>query len=117
MKKFLAFFLLALLPFQSVWALAAEYCGKDEPVAQSTHFGHHEHTDSHAAPAQPDNDGNSDSGHSDCGVCQLAHGYTLTTSVLSEIESGATPVLQSPPQHLPSARLTRPERPKWSPVV
>ncbi|MBL8517587.1 MAG: DUF2946 family protein [Betaproteobacteria bacterium] len=117
MKKFLAFFLLALLPFQSVWALAAEYCGKDEPVAQSTHFGHHEHADSHAAPAQPDNDGNADSGHSDCGVCQLAHGYTLTASVLSEIESGATPVLQSPPQHLPSARLTRPERPKWSPVV
>jgi hypothetical protein len=39
-------------------------------------------------------------------VCQLAHSYSLTASVLSEFESGTAPVSQSPPQHLPSARLT-----------
>lgn len=48
MRKLFVIFLLVLMPLQSSWAVAAEYCTHHEEDAAAQHFGHHadEHADS-----------------------------------------------------------------------
>ena len=49
MRKLVAIFLLVLIPLQSSWAVAAEYCTHHEENAAAQHFGHH--ADEHANSA------------------------------------------------------------------
>jgi hypothetical protein len=119
MKKIIALLLLALLPLQSAWALAAEYCGEDEAMTQASHFGHHDHEDDHAAaPVSTSDAPDAEScGHADCGLCQLAHGYALAHSVVTAFGTGTGLARQPAANLLPSALTARPERPQWlSPV-
>lgn len=87
MRRFLIIVMMFLLPFQSVWSVAATLCAHEGPDA--AHFGHHEHRH-HAAgasnTAQSDDSaahGDSDqpgSYHPDCGVC---HGVGAAVSSVS----------------------------------
>lgn len=70
MRRLFLILLLAMLPLQFSWAVAASYCQHEQGKAV-THFGHHAHNhagnaDSDGEPAkksQPDND---------CCICHLA---------------------------------------------
>lgn len=52
MRRFIAIFLLMLLPLQFSWAAVGVYCGH-ESGAWAQHLGHHEHAHQHA-PAEQD---------------------------------------------------------------
>jgi len=56
MKKFLAIFLLVLLPLQFSWAAMASYCEHETSVT-ATHPGHHTHD--HASVDQKESSKNS----------------------------------------------------------
>jgi hypothetical protein len=43
MRRLIAVFMLALLPFQFSWSAVAAYCMHESSTAQSQHLGHHEH--------------------------------------------------------------------------
>jgi hypothetical protein len=83
-RKFLALFLIVLLPLQWSWAVSAAPCDH-EVTAHPAHFGHH--GPSHGEPAGPlDAVGSAaadlgDDGHADCGTCQLGS----ATAVLSNL--------------------------------
>ncbi|MDZ7590846.1 MAG: hypothetical protein U5L05_09170 [Rubrivivax sp.] len=129
-RRFLAIFLLALLPIQFSWAAVASYCAH-ELQADAAHFGHHEHEHQHPGDAGPaidavadavaDTDAQGDSAPGavdlDCGHC---HG---TCGVMVTVPPGLPGTLSSVP---PSATLdeaggahapTRPERPQWLPLA
>ena len=122
MRKWLAIFLLAFVPLQLSWAVAASYC-QHEIAAATQHFGHHSphqhHIDNHSiadldATADIHSDKASDTMDLDCDHC--CHGYC---SVMLTLSSDLPSVLSTA---LPTATLdeasgahlpTRPERPQW----
>ncbi len=120
MRKLLAIFLLVLIPLQSSWAVAAEYCTHHEEGAAAQHFGHHadEHPGS-AADTGTDDGIQSDSGttpnqpHSD-----NCHHHNVA-SLVSTISQGFHDI----PETLirwgervsdPSDATSRIERPNWA---
>lgn len=136
MRRFLAIFLLAMLPLQFSWAAVASYCAH-ESQASTGHFGHHDHehhahTGSDTAPAadagadltsSPDEAGGVKGDKLpgamdlDCGHC---HG---TCSAMLTLPMGQPGALSTA---LPSVTLdetggayapTRPERPQWLPLA
>ena len=130
MRRFLAIFLLALLPLQLSWAAVASYCAHETQVG-AAHLGHHEHKHEHQADAGPamdpvagpvaDTDAQGDKAPGaidlDCGHC---HG---TCGVMLTVPPGLPGTLSSAP---PSATLdeaggahapTGPERPQWLPLA
>ncbi len=130
MRRFLAIFLLALLPLQFSWAAVASYCAH-ETQANAAHFGHHEHAHEHqpdagpgldlAADPMPDTDsqGNKAPGaiDLDCGQCHGNCGVMLTLApglpaMLSSVPPSAT-LDETGGAHAPS----RPERPQWLPLA
>lgn len=54
MKRLLFIFLLCLLPPQSSFAAAAEYCSHEPAEAQASHLGHHEHEHQKPSESAPD---------------------------------------------------------------
>ena len=70
-RRFLALFLLLLLPLQFAFAAAAPYCALEKAKVAS-HFGHHEHPD--APTPEPVGDGNDKGKSHDCAVCHLGAG-------------------------------------------
>lgn len=123
-RRFLAIFLLALLPLQFSWAAVASYCSH-ETQAGSGHFGHHAHEHQHHADADADLDSSAEASADealgamdlDCGHC---HGYCSAMftlpSVLPAGLSTAAPNAQVD-EHGAAAAPTRPERPKWLPLA
>ena len=136
MRRYIAIFLLAMLPLQFSWAAVASYCGH-ETQASTGHFGHHDHehhahASSDAGPAaaaganltsSPDEAGGVKGDKLpgamdlDCGHC---HG---TCSAMLTLPIGLPGALSTA---LPSATLdetggahapTRPERPQWLPLA
>jgi hypothetical protein len=135
-RRYLAIFLLAMLPLQFSWAAVASYCGH-ETQASTGYFGHHAHehhahAGSDAGPAAdvgtdltsaPDEAGGVNRDNLpgamdlDCGHC---HG---TCSAMLTLPMGLPGALSTA---LPSATLdetsgahapTRPERPQWLPLA
>lgn len=47
MKRLVLALILCLLPLQSSFAVVASYCEHEPTVADSAHFGHHEHRHEH----------------------------------------------------------------------
>lgn len=68
MRRWLLVLLLILLPYQAVWAGAAQYCVHEDD-AGATHFGHHGHKH-HSARA--DKAGAAGIAHADCSTCHMA---------------------------------------------
>lgn len=70
MRRLFLILLLAMLPLQFSWAVAASYC-QHEQGKTVTHFGHHAHD--HAGKADSDGDTASKAQpDNDCCICHLA---------------------------------------------
>jgi hypothetical protein len=120
MRRWLAIFLLALLPLQFSWAAVAAYCGH-ETGQHAQHLGHHEHqhtgqatVDTDSAPA----DQNASAGFDfDCGHCHgtcasmpAPAGDVAPLRVASHPESAAEGTVRTLAQ-------SPPERPQWLPLA
>ena len=111
MHKWLAVFLLVLLPLQLTWAAASLYCQHESDVA-SEHFGHHEHehkaVDKDPAP-DPAKTGGSDPDCAACHWCNFVSTATATLPFVFEtgiLSTAYQPALSPPP-------IERIERPQW----
>jgi len=72
MRRWFLVFLMAFLPLQFSWAVAATYCGHEPSGAATGHFGHHEHQHPGAGDTSKDGSGKlAKAVDSDCEVCQL----------------------------------------------
>ena len=113
MKKYLAIFLLMLLPSQFSWAAFAGYC-EHETAVSAKHQGQHSHdhasvdhqeTGQHAEPS-------SCMDH-DCAACHLG----CAAALVNDLNTLTAAVSDDHPLHLQviaSQHLReRPERPKW----
>jgi hypothetical protein len=113
MKKYLAMFLLMLLPTQFSWAAFAGYC-EHETTVSAKHQGQHSHdhasvdhqeTGQHAEPS-------SCMDH-DCAACHLG----CAAALVNDLNTLTAAVSYDHPHHLQviaSQHLReRPERPKW----
>lgn len=114
MRRFVAIFLLMLLPLHAIWAAAAPYCqheGSEAGEAAQHHIGHH-HPEHHHATDHADHGDAGAAEHSDCHVCHsgvvLAH-EVHTVQVLAESSTLTIDVTRG----LPAPPAKRPERPKW----
>ena len=120
MRRWLAIFILALLPLQFSWAAVAAYCGH-ESGQHAEHLGHHEHQ--HTDHAQADQDrAPADqpppaSFHFDCGHC---HGTcaSIPTAVgdMSPLALASHPVT-SVEGIVRTLAPSPPERPQWLPLA
>lgn len=122
MRRWLAIFLLTLLPLQFSWAAAAGYCAHESRV-EGTHLGHHQHEHvpdggSAAADLSADEDGRVGANvHPDCGQC---HG--LGVGLPMPLVAMAGPVtVRDPAPSTAAGRLLRatapPDRPQWPPLA
>lgn len=113
MRKFLAIFLLVLLPLQFSWAAVASYCQHESGVT-ANHPGHHTHDHQAVDQHKPGKDASPSTGvHHDCATCHLGCAAALT----SDLSSPAAAISQDHHSNYavnPSrAHTERPERPQW----
>jgi hypothetical protein len=114
MKKYLAIFLLALLPLQFSWAAVVGYCQHETSVT-AKHPGHHTH-EHQSADHQESSKKTSPSASMDhdCVTCHLSCTAALTTNL------NTTPLATSDSHQLyvqsslSQLSRERPERPKWT---
>ena len=110
MYRWVAILLLAMLPLQTVWASAGNYC-EHEQGSDAWHFGHHSHAHNDTAEDEPSSPV---AKHLDCAACKL-QAKTLTIGALPvgvSTHAGLLPALRIPP--IATAPPTRIERPKWA---
>ncbi|NBQ10090.1 MAG: hypothetical protein EBU47_11360 [Betaproteobacteria bacterium] len=88
MKKFLAIFLLVLLPLQFSWAAVAGYCQHEAGVT-ANHPGHHTHDHQAADNHESGKDGTASTGvHHDCATCHLGCAAALTSDLKTPASLG-----------------------------
>ena len=112
MRRLFVLLLLAFLPLQSVWAVAASYC-MHEAVPAVAHFGHHVHAH-HEGHADGAGASAAKAGADmDCHACHGMGNALHMDAVAPPLRLAGTrpvpfvlPLLQSPSPH-------RPERPNW----
>lgn len=107
MKRFLLILLLAILPLQSSWAMAAVYCQHE--ASKVTHFGHH----GHAHEARAGDDGAAQNKHGDCEVCH--HAVQASAPAAEAVLTAAPAATYAPPGALRyhSFIADGPPRPNW----
>jgi hypothetical protein len=113
MKRYLAIFLLTLLPLQFCWAAMAVYCSHESSVT-TNHPGHHTHE--HRSADQHDSgkdDAPSAGVHHDCVSCHSSCAAVLT----GHLKTPKVVTDRDPPfdYHVNFYRAftERPERPQW----
>ena len=113
MKKYLAIFLLVLMPLQLSWAAMASYCQHETEVT-AMHPGHHTHD--HASDDRPvtGRDAAQSAGMDhDCATCHLG----CSTALISDVSNTIVAASDDHPLHLQAiaSHLSRerPERPQW----
>jgi hypothetical protein len=113
MRRYLAIFLLVLLPLQFSWAALAGYC-EHETAVTAEHPGHHSHD--HATVDHPETAQNSAQSacvDHDCATCHLG----CAAALVSDLNTTTTAVSDDHPLHLQAtgSQLSRerPERPQW----
>jgi hypothetical protein len=113
MKRYLAIFLLVLLPLQFSWAAMASHC-QHETVVTVQHPGHHSHE--HSSAEHPETVENADSSAAidhDCATCHLG----CAAALVSDLTTTTVAVSENHPLHLQvmasQPSIERPERPKW----
>lgn len=116
MRRWFVLLLLALLPLQSSWAVAAAYCGHEAgPAVQ--HLGHHDPHGHAGAVSKADPAGTDSSSPSGAGVdCSHCHGACL--SLLAVCAGATLPAASNGHVLAPGAAvrtlaLSPPERPQW----
>ena len=116
MRRFIAVFLFALLPFQFSWSAVAVYCTHESTTAQAKHLGHHEHK--HEAKSEVSQaNGNAqtaDQFDTDCLVCHGVGIGALTWSSAPRSISPQDRVEVQPWVRLIAMPATPPERPQWT---
>lgn len=119
MRKLFAIFLLVLIPLQSSWAVAAEYCAHHEEGVAAQHFGHHADEHSGSAADMGAGDIQSDSGttpnqpHNDnCHHFSMAG--LVDTASKDFHDTPGTPIHWGEQASDPSAATSRIERPNWA---
>jgi hypothetical protein len=113
MKRYLAIFLLVLLPLQFSWAAMASHC-QHETGVMAQHTGHHTHDH-----ATADHQGSSENATTltgldhDCATCHLGCAAALVSDLktITVAVSNDHPLLLQAMASQPSTE--RPERPKW----
>lgn len=101
MRRFVLVLLIALLPFQAIWAAAANACGHERVSSSKMHFGHHGLVHEGAAAAV-DRDASNDARAADwsCGAdCSTCHGHGWSMALLD----WSTSRTQSGPDFVPDA--------------
>jgi hypothetical protein len=111
MRRWLATFLLVLLPLQFSWAAAASYC-QHETGPATKHFGHHEHK--HHQDSNTTSDDLKLSVDADCAACHA--GCAAATVTVSSLALDTAPAVPAPwfPHAPASPPKAQPERPNWS---
>ncbi len=109
MRRWLALFLLVLMPLLSTWSVASAYCGEEESNGRSQqHLSHHvdgHHGDKAATAVSVD--------AADCDHC---HSPGATLLSLHDSARAAAPDLQPrwTDVALRAPPVALPERPKWA---
>jgi hypothetical protein len=113
MKRYLAIFLLVLLPLQFSWAAMAGYCEHETGVT-AQHTGHHTHE--HASADHPKTGQKTASSacmDHDCATCH----FGCAAALVSDLKTTTAAVSDNHPLHLQAMAsqpsTERPERPKW----
>ena len=116
MRRLIAVFMLALLPFQFSWSAVAAYCMHESSTSQSQHLGHHEHK--HEAKggngqAEKSSQG-ADAFDVDCSVCHGAGIGALNWSDAKPVFIHESRVEPPSGKRLLAVTPTPPDRPQWS---
>ena len=112
MKRYLAIFLLMLLPLQFSWAAMAGYC-EHETAVSAKHPGQHSHDHTSVDHQETVQNAEPSCMDHDCAACHLGCAASLvndlntTTAAVSDNHALHLQVIAS--QHL----RERPERPQW----
>jgi hypothetical protein len=118
MRRWIAMFLLALLPFQALWAAVEPYCLHERAPSAAHHLGHHEH--SHHAEVKADQAGHSadadlsqadamaDHDHHCCGTASLLPASLPWPGTMPPHDAVASPLAA-----YASVDATRIDRPNW----
>ena len=113
MSRYLAIFLLTLLPLQFSWAAMAVYCSHESSVT-TNHPGHHTHEHRAADHHDSGKDEAPSAGvHHDCAMCHLSCAAALTGDLKTPtVATDRDPLFV---YHVnPSRAFTElPERPQW----
>lgn len=122
MRRWLAIFLLVLLPTQATWAVVAGYC-VDSPGVTAGHFGHHDRslhghtlTPPEASPEDALGSGSNNmvSTSPDCGHCHGHFAGVLTEACLLQLESSHGLSILLGAESWSDCTTARPECPKWA---
>lgn len=124
MRRFLALFLLLLLPLQFSWAAVESYCEHEERVEAAQVAKHVQHAHADIAAAAADADAGTGTGMDtsiDTG-CDSCHCHGHFTGISNRVRA----VEPHPSNARPTAALAdtggahapaRPERPQWAPLA
>jgi hypothetical protein len=115
MRRLIAVFMLALLPFQFSWSAVAAYCMHESTTSQAQHVGHHEHKhESSSVVGQADKNGQSaDQFDVDCWVCHGAGIGALHFAFVKQGTSHDGSVRAQPNERLAVVTPSPPDRPQW----
>jgi hypothetical protein len=117
-RRYLILLLLAALPYQFVWGVAAAYCGH-ESGTEVSHFGHHTHKHK-SVTAQSANDSAPDRASSlladdgDCGYCHSACAQALAPTATAIGVDDSPRLIAIPPRILLFVMPALIERPDWA---
>lgn len=117
MRRWLAIFMLVLLPLQFSWAAVAEHCGH-ETDQQTQHLGHHDNQHASHAGVDQDRDAETQDGQAagdfdGCGHCHgnccsmPAPAHSLCSRVITSLSTATTAGI------VRTLASNPPERPQW----
>ena len=117
MRRWIAVFMLMLLPLQLSWAAVASYCQHESSPAIAQHLGHHEHKhgvdDNGTASKAKKSEPSLDKSDPDCCLCHgLGLGATQFHAAKQPVDDDHTLVAQI---STPSTGVnpSPPDRPQW----
>ena len=110
MRRFVAIFILCLLPLQWSYAAIAEYCQHEETVAAQNHVGHHAHEHVEKAGEVPDQK-KSAFGDLDCPSCQHSTAVAILALSATTLPSSTVAPISVRDQQIPDRSPENPFRP------
>ena len=113
MTRYLAIFLLVLLPLQFSWAAMAGYCQHETGVT-ATHPGHHTHDQSSVDHQESSKNSPQSTGMDhDCATCHMG----CAAALVNDLNTTTAAVSDDHPLHpqviVSQLSRERPERPNW----
>jgi hypothetical protein len=113
MRKWLAVFLLLVIPMQFTWAATSAYCLHETGIA-TKHLGHHGHQHQAKAGELSQSEKPKSNGFDlDCGNCHAGCSLAVATAVGNSVLPGIGVIEPSADRVLASLPLKAPDRPQW----